>query len=182
VTPEEILNLLPEVFQRTAIGDDDPLTALIEVMSVLHAPDEAVLAGLDSYFDPRRCPDGFVPYLSRWVDMAWTFLDPPDDPYATPGRPFAGGAGTLGELVARAAVECRWQGTAGGLVRMLEAATGVTGFAVDEAVLDEFGQVRPFFIRVHGPKAAQPLEGLVQRIAEHEKPAHVILDGEIAWA
>ena len=65
---------------------------------------------------------------------------------------------------------------------MLEAATGVRGFAVDEAVPDEAGTVRPFFIRVHGPAAAQPLEALVLRIAEHEKPAHVILDPQIAWA
>ncbi|MGZ6641442.1 MAG: phage tail protein [Solirubrobacteraceae bacterium] len=182
MTREEILELLPDVFRRTATGAGDPLTALIDVMAALHAPDEAVLANLDAYLDPRRCPDAFVAYLSRWVDLAWTFLDPPDDPYAEPGRPFAGGAGVLGELVACAARESRWQGTAGGLVRMLEAATGVTGFEVDEAVRDDDGAVRPFFIRVHGPAAARALEALVLRIAAHEKPAHVILDPEIAWA
>lgn len=179
---EEILELLPDVFQRTATGTGDPLTALVDVMSALHEPAEDVLAGLDAYLDPRRCPDAFVPFLARWVDMAWTFLDPPDDPYASPGPPFAAGAGILGELVARAARECRWQGTAGGLVRMLEAATGVSGFGVDEAVRDDAGAVRPFFIRVRAPEAARPLEALVRRIAEHEKPAHVILDAEIAWA
>lgn len=182
MTREEILELLPEVFQRTATGAGDPLTALVDVMSAQHAPAEAVLADLDAYLDPRRCPDAFVPYLSRWVDLAWLFLDPPDDPYAQPGRPFAAGAGILGELVARAAVESRRQGTAGGLVRMLEAATGATGFSVDEAVRDDTGTVRPFFIRVHAPEAARPLEALVLRIAAHEKPAHVILDPEIAWA
>jgi phage tail-like protein len=177
----EILELLPEVFQRTALGTGDPLTALVDVMTGMHEPAEVVLGDLDRYLDPRRSPDGFVAFLSWWVDLAWTFLDPPEDPYAEPGRPFAGGAGALGELVAAAAREVKWQGTGGGLVRMLEAATGVRGFRVDEAVPGPDGAVAPFVIRVHAPEAARPLADLVLRIAQHEKPAHVILDPAIAF-
>src|SRR5262245_43029613 len=107
--------------------EDNPLTVLLGVMEEMQARDETILAELERYFDPHEAPDDFVPYLSWWVDLAWLFLDPPDDPYALPGRPFAGGIGALRVLVAAAARESKWRGTAGGLVRMLETATGISG-------------------------------------------------------
>lgn len=178
---EEALLMLPDVYQRTAVAEDNPLTVLLGVMEELHARDEAILAGLERYFDPRQAPDDFVPYLSWWVDLAWLFLDPPDDPYAQPGRPFAGGIGALRELVAGAARESKWRGTARGLVRMLETATGVSGFRIEERVAGEDGRPLPFRIRVHAPPEAVPYQSLIERIAEHEKPAHVVIDPEIRF-
>ena len=172
---DEILELLPDVFQQTATDESNPLTVLLGLMEALHDPDERVLADLDAYVDPRRTPDEFVHYLSWWVNLAWLFLDPPDDPYAEFGRPFANGEGRLRELVARGAYEAKWRGTAAGMVRMLEMATGLTGFRIQEVVLDEQWQLLPFRIQVHVPVAAHPHLDLVRRIVEHEKPAHVIL-------
>lgn len=178
---EEALRLLPDIFQRTAVLEDNPLTVLLGVMEGMQARDEAILAELEQYFDPREAPDDFVPYLSWWVDLAWLFLDPPDDPYAFPGRPFAGGIGALRELVAVAALESKWRGTAGGLVRMLEMATGTSGFQIEERVTGDDGRPLPFRIRVDAPSEAAPYLNLIQQIAEHEKPAHVVLDLEIRF-
>jgi phage tail-like protein len=186
----ELLERLPWVFQHAA-GDpaaadepaarENPLMALLVVMESMHAPDEDILANIDSYADPRRAPDSFVPFLSWWVDMAWLFLDPPDDPYAAPGPPFPGGNGRLRELVATAAREGKWRGTSRGLRQLLEVATGVEGFAIEESVLDSNGARVPFRIQVHAPSDAEPYAELILRIAEHEKPAHVTLEREIAF-
>ena len=131
---EEALLLLPDVFQRTAVMEDNPLTVLLGVMEEMQARDETILAELERYFDPHEAPDDFVPYLSWWVDLAWLFLDPPDDPYARPGRPFAGGIGALRELVAVAARESKWRGTAGGSGPHAGDGDGVSGFRIEERV------------------------------------------------
>ena len=44
---EEIERLLPWIFRRT-VAPGSPLAAILEVMEVLHAPVEGVLAGLDA--------------------------------------------------------------------------------------------------------------------------------------
>ena len=74
-----------------------------------------------------------------------------------------------------------WRGTNLGLVGLLVAASGVVGFVVYEDLPDDDGRPLPFEIKVHAPEAARPLADLIRRIAEHEKPAHVVLDPEIAF-
>lgn len=179
---EAIVERLPDVFKQAATVEGNPLSALLGVMEELHARDEDILAGFGRYVDPRRTPDEFVPYLAAWVDYAWLLLDPPDNPYADVQQPFAGGVGRLRELVASAASESKWRGTSAGLIRLLERATGVQGYRVEEAVTDDLGQPLPFRVRVVVPGGAEHYLDLVRRIVEHEKPAHVIatvaLEGE----
>jgi phage tail-like protein len=174
-----ILDRLPDVF-KVGATPDNPLLALVGVMEELHARDEDILSGFGAYLDPRRTTDPFVPYLAAWVDLAWLLVDPPDDPYAEPGTPFPGGLGALRELVSGAAQAAKWRGTAAGLVRMLETATGKQGYQVDESVTDRAGRQLPFHIRVLVPAEAARFLNLVKRIVEHEKPAHVIADVELA--
>jgi phage tail-like protein len=143
-------------------------------MEELHARDEDILARFGRYIDPRRTPEDFVPYLAMWVDYAWLLLDPPDNPYAAVEQPFPGGLGRLRELVASAAAESKWRGTSAGMVRMLEKATGVQGYRVEETVTDKSGEQLPFRVRVVVPNQAEHYLDLVRRIVEHEKPAHVI--------
>jgi phage tail-like protein len=176
-----ILDRLPDVFKEGATPGN-VLFALVGVMEELHARDEDVLAGFGAYLDPRRTTDPFVPYLAGWVDLAWLLVDPPDDPYAQPGTPFPGGLGALRELVCAAAHAAKWRGTAAGLVRMLETATGEQGYQVIESVTDAAGRPLPFHIRVVVPTAAARLLTMVERIVEHEKPAHVIADVELEQA
>jgi phage tail-like protein len=175
VKREAIVERLPDIFKQ-AVTDDpaNPLTALLGVMEELHARDEDILASFGRYIDPRRAPDEFVSYLAFWVDYAWLFMDPPDNPYAAVEQPFPGGLGRLRELVASAAAESKWRGTSAGMVRMLERATGVQGYRVEEIVTDESGEQLPFRIRVVVPSHAEHFLDLVRRIVEHEKPAHVI--------
>jgi phage tail-like protein len=176
VKREAIVERLPDVFKQAATGERNPLAALLGVMEELHERDEEILANFGRYVDPRRTTEEFVPYLAAWVDYAWLLLDPPDDPYSAVQRPFTGGLGRLRELVAWAAAESKWRGTSAGLVRILERATGVQGYRVEETVTDEAGQTLPFRIRIIVPSQAKHYLDLVRRIVEHEKPAHVIAE------
>jgi phage tail-like protein len=167
----EIEPLLPAVFQRTLYAGS-PLGALLDVMEALHAPAEGVLARLETHFDPARAPDRFVPLLARWVDLAWLLAADPGAPAA--GRdPDVGGTARLRELVAAAAYLSQWRGTAHGLLRFLEIATGVPGFGVEEQTRPPDGRMRPYHIRVLVPPAAMAHAALIERIVAMEKPAYV---------
>ena len=101
-------------------------------METLHGPVETVLRDLDRYLDPRLAEPAFVPYLAGWVDLDWLLVAAPSEPVAT--TTLASGLGTLRELVAAAADLARWRGTARGLLRFLDTATGIPGFAIEENV------------------------------------------------
>ena len=166
--------LLPEVFRRT-VRPGDPLAALLRTMEDLHEPSVEILGRLDAVLDPYRTPDEFVPYLARWLDLERLF-DNPDDEYNVPeeGRnPISSGLGRLRELIAWAAVLSQRRGTRQGLLKFLEVATGLTGFAVDEEVPGKDGRPIPFHLRVRAPKAARIHRSLMERIITLEKPAYV---------
>jgi phage tail-like protein len=170
----EIEHLLPGIFQRT-ITPGSPLWALLTVMEELHAPDEDVLTHLDSYFDPYRAPDDFIPYLAGWVDMARLLVAAPEEFTGTVLPPFPSGMGRLRELIAAAAFLAQWRGTAKGLQRFLITATGVSGFVIEEQVPG-----RPFHLRIQAPQAAAAYKDLIQRIIELEKPAYTTYELEVA--
>jgi phage tail-like protein len=177
----EIERLLPVVFQRT-LAPGSPLGAILDAMEALHAPSEAALASVDRAFDAYQAPDAFVPFLAGWVDL---------DRYLRPAAPaagpldqaaqvFPGGIGRLRELVAAAAYLSQWRGTAHGLTLFLRAATGLSGFRVEETVTGVDGLPRPFHIRVSAPAAAVRQRALVEQIVEQEKPAYVTAEIEFA--
>jgi phage tail-like protein len=166
----EIERLLPGVYQlalhpveTTGLADDRRLAAMLDVMEELHHPSEEILDRLDSYVDPRRAPEAFVRYLAGWVDMDWLAA----------GNRVTTGSGRLRELVAEAMSLSRWRGTARGLTGILQAATGVSGFAIEETPEGEDGQPRPFHIRIHAPKSVEEHGAMVERIVAAEKPASV---------
>lgn len=171
----EILQLLPEIFQRTA-APENPLTVLLAVMEQLHAPAEGVLDGLDRFFDPRRTPDKFVAFLATWVDLASLLRDMPatgaPTTSAAPLDALSTGTGRLRELVAAAAYLSQWRGTRQGLLRFLETATGLTGFEINEAVIEK-GQAIPYHLLITAPAPARPYRSLLDRIIALEKPAYV---------
>lgn len=176
----EIRSLLPSVFQRAlpanaaASGNrgDTLLGALLYVMESLQAPSEAALAQLDATFDPRRAPDQFVPFLARWVDLERLFE--PANPLVRTGRPrppFSTGLGRLRELTANAAWLSKWRGTAPGLRRFLQVATGDSEVEVEDHV-DRNGNPRLFHFTVRMPARLKPHRALIERIIESEKPAY----------
>jgi len=152
----EIRRLLPAVFQRAAPAGG-PLAALLDTMEALHRPVEARLATLDELLDPLRAPEPFVHMLAAWVNLD---LD------------VTTGIDRLRALVSSAVAISRWRGSTRGLLGFLEAATGVTGFEIDEEVRKQ-GEVRPFHIRVTAPAALRPHEEMLERIIRLERPAYV---------
>jgi len=159
--PSEIERLLPGVFQRTVGEEGSPLAALLQAMSALHQPSERALESLDAAFDPYRADPRFVPLLARWMNLE----------LALPA-----GLGRLRELTAAAFQLAQWRGTARGLVRFLEIATGETGFRVDERVLDAEGRARPFHVRISMPASAADRRAFIEQIVEREKPAYVTFE------
>ena len=183
----EILQLLPEIFQRTTTPEN-PLMVLLEVMEHMHAPAEGVLDGLDRFFDPRRAPDKFVAFLATWVDLASLLRDSPASDESAmdtatsmtaPLDALSTGTGRLRELVAAAAYLSQWRGTRQGLLHFLETATGLTGFEIDEAVVEK-NQVIPYHLLIIAPGRARPYQSLLHRIITLEKPAYVTY--ELAFA
>ena len=141
--PSEIQGLLPHVFQRT-LRDSGPLRALIDVMASLHQPVETVLADLAVFFNPHTAPDIFVPYLACWMDLDRFFpvyCAQPERVQCS-SDPISSGNGHLRELIAAAAFLSQWRGTAKGLKRFLEIATGIEGFELIEN-RDRHGNARP---------------------------------------
>jgi phage tail-like protein len=170
----EIARMLPWIFQRT-LRNGSLLETFLSVMEDQHARSEDVLAAVDRYFDPRRAPDEFVPFLATWLDLERVLVRSASGYYTPEGReePLQSGVGHLRELVAEGAFLARWRGTGRGIVRFLELATGLRGFTVDEDVPG-----RPFHVVFTMPKEAEPYQDMVRKIIEQEKPAYV--DYELA--
>ncbi len=167
----EIERLLPAVFRR-AIGRDNPLPAILEVMSALHEPSEALLAEIDSVFNPFRTPDAFVPFLARWLDLERVF-DEARAPAPGSRPPISTGLSNLRALIASASYLSQWRGAKKGLDHFLEIATGTQGFTIEERVIGSDGRPIPFHLRVAAPDTTLPHRKLIERIIELEKPAYV---------
>ncbi|MCH8148138.1 MAG: hypothetical protein IH987_09135 [Planctomycetes bacterium] len=168
----DIETLLPMVYQISARAGT-PTNAILEVMAQMHAPSEAVLAGLERFFDPRRTDDGFVSFLAQWVDLG-SLLG------ATTTEPISTGIGRLRELVCAATELSRWRGTVHGLRRFLEIATGRCDFEIVERPLDEAGRVRPFHLLVILPDELKAHHRLIEEIVRAERPAYVTYELEYA--
>ena len=168
----EIQRLLPATFQR-AVLPGSPMLALVELMEGLHEGDESVLANLDEVFDPLRTPESFVYFLARWVDLDRLFIPDASRPHERQSLPVPSGLGYLRQLIANASYLSHWRGTTNGLCHFLQIATGIQGFQLDEFPKDTNGNVIPFHLRTHAPKAAEPYRVLIERIIESEKPAYV---------
>ena len=167
----QIKRLLPSTFQR-AWTPVSPLAAILALMEDHHTPVESVLSRLNTFFDPRRAPDAFVPYLASWFDLE-ILLDLSHSEDGPPTPALSTGVGRLRELVANAATLSHWRGTRTGMRLFLEIATGSTGFDINEAVKGADGNVKPFHLMVTAPGALLPHRGLIQRLIELEKPAYV---------
>ncbi|MEZ4870560.1 MAG: phage tail protein [Caldilineaceae bacterium] len=162
---EAIARLLPELFQRTLPAEPNVLSALLGVMETQQMPVEAVLAELDRYLDADQTPARFVPFLAQWVGMD-IFLE--ED--AEGNLAFAGGLGRMRDLILAANSLARLRGTKQGLIRMLETATGLTGFVIMDP------REKPYHIVVQCPAVAAAQERLIRRIVELEKPAYVTFE------
>lgn len=168
----EIEQLLPQIFQRTVLPGT-PLFDLLELMESLHRKAETVLDSLDNTFNPRRAPDDFVPYLAGWVDLDRLFERASTKASAAlPARALSTGLGRLRELTANAARLSKWRGTAAGLLRFLQIATGEPDFRILENRTRD-GKVCLYHMLVFAPPNLCPHQSLLERIIASEKPAYV---------
>ena len=172
---QQIVKLLPEVFQRTW-HQGNVLQGYLAAMVGLISPVEKVLDDLNTYFNPRMSEEKFVILLSRWVDME-TFLEEGRIHYGAESdrnkmkeradKKLSTGLGRLRELVAHAIELARMRGTIKGMTRFLEIATGCRGFKIKEQTSS------PFHIEIIAPAASANHHSLINRIIEREKPAYV---------
>ena len=169
-----IQTYLPAVFQRTVVAGN-PIAAVLDVMETLQAPSEDVLAGVDRFFDPRRTPDAFVPFLAQWVNIDRIFAAQVTLDLNSPLLPKIG---YLRELVANATYLSQLRGTKKGLLLFLQTATGERDFEIEERVKEDAGQVRSFHLKIRAPKAVESQRGLIGRIIESEKPVHLTYEIE----
>ncbi|MEI3853629.1 MULTISPECIES: phage tail protein [unclassified Ensifer] len=167
---DEIAQLLPQLYRDT-LRMGGVLDAILAVIEHLHAPIEDRIARFDAFLDPRRAPDGLVELMARWLAL---------EPYLDNGRPEQRGRavrpGALRDLVAYAAEAARSRGTSGAIIGMLERATAVPGFGIEENPAQADGQPRPFHIRVRVPASAGDQIDLVRRIVSVERPAFVTFE------
>jgi hypothetical protein len=173
----EIAQILPAVF-RDILPYDPTLAALLDISEGLQDPVEMRLADLSLVFNALVTEDRFAPMLARWVDLVWLYADD-DAELETAAQAWSDSgipAGRLRMLIGTAHILSQERGTARGLVRFLEIATGVAGFAVDDAL----GPDTPFHLRVHVPQAAAPQMTLIERIVNAEKPAYVTWESVVA--
>jgi phage tail-like protein len=157
---QAIERLLPSAYQRAATSGS-VLSALLDVMEGMHAPDEAVLETVDDLFSAYRTRDPLVPFLARW--LALDSLLPFGGTGAAARLPMP--VGRLRNLVAEGAALAQLRGTPEGLRRTLEIATGVAGFAIEEP------ESRPYHFVVRVPPAAADQLALIRRIVTTDKPA-----------
>jgi phage tail-like protein len=169
VSDDDLLSVLPEVFQVAATGGG-PMAALTRVASDMHAPIRDVLDGIDRVVDPFRCPDPLVSYLAWWVDLGWLTLPDSD---TMPRPSLVGGNARLRDLIASSADLSARRGTAGGLTRFLHLATGIDGFDIVDGADD-------FQFRVVVPTAAADQLDMITRIVAQLKPAHLTADISVA--
>ena len=163
--------LLPEVMQRAA-QPGQPLDAALDVMAELITPVEDSLSGVDAVFNPYRAPDAFLPFLAGWLDLGDLLRPGPLEAQYAPGLQ------QLRLLIARTMPLNFMRGTARGLVGVLEAATGLTGFRVQENVTAG-GEPRAFHLLVLAPPDSARYADLVRQLVELEKP--VALTHEVVW-
>lgn len=168
---QAIKRLLPSAYQHAA-GEQTVLAALLDVMEVLHAPDEALLGDFGAQFAPYTARDDFLAFLARWVTLDHLVgVRRPGvaDPLLIPPA-------QMRNLIAEAAALAQVRGTSDGLRRFLEIATGVRGFEIVET------PEQPFHFTVRVPAEAHAYAGVVKHIVDHEKPAATTADIQVTEA
>lgn len=158
---------LPQVIAAGA--EAGPLAALLAAADGMPQPVFEILDHLEEWFSPTTAPDPMVCFLASWVDLDWLTL-PESTTRARSTLP--GGTAPLRDLLLASAELASRRGTAGGMVRFLEIATGRTGFVVEDA--------GDFHLCVRLPAEADHLIDTVQRIVAATKPAHVTAEVFVA--
>jgi hypothetical protein len=193
VTPQRIARLLPAVF-RQGLQPGQLLDGILQAMAELHRPCEEALDTVARTCDPRRAPERFLPFLASWIRfgaLCGHGAQAPAGHRSGAGAHHPSGAGgdhdgtvesigQLRELIAEAAELAHARGTARGVRRFLETATGLRGFAIDDQVRDAQGLLRAFHVRITAPAGARRQHDLILKVLRMATPVHVTCDLQYA--
>lgn len=165
--------------QRT-VRQGNLMDALLQVMEDLHSPTDNILEKIDAVFDPYRTGDRFVPFLASWVDFDYVLGGLSDEEVLSSPN-YASRMACLRDLIANASFLSQWRGTNKGLLAFLELATGVSGFKIEETVIDDKSQtIKPFHLKILTPAKAGEFTDLIRRIVDTEKPIYVTYELEVS--
>ena len=142
------LHSLPDIFQ-----DNDFLRRFLLIFEDIWEPLERRQDHIEMYFDPRTCPETFLPWLASWLGLIFSAQWP---------------EARRRRLLAEAMDLYRWRGTRKGLIQMIEVCTGFT-----PVISDVPGQ--PFVFRITISALAgrdAPDKNLIEELIQMHKPAH----------
>ena len=69
VADQTLLNLLPQLYQRSDLTGRNFVRDLLQVMQHVQFQTDAKLDNLERYFDAHECPPEFLDYLASWVAL-----------------------------------------------------------------------------------------------------------------
>lgn len=104
--PSRYLPFLPIIFQ-----DNEFLRSFLLIFEAVWEPLEWRQDHIAMYVDPRTCPAQLLPWLARWLDLAF---------------PAGLSEGRMRQVLQEAMELFKWRGTQYGLERLIEAFTGLT--------------------------------------------------------
>jgi phage tail-like protein len=141
------LRYLPALYQES-----DFIGRFLLIFEAIWEPLERRQDQIAAYFDPRTCPAEFLPWLASWLEV------PLEANWPEHRRR---------HLLAEGMHLARWRGTAYGLRRVIELATGIT---VD--ITEDRRTPFVFRIRAHIPAGSGVSRDLVEDLIQKHKPAH----------
>jgi len=142
------LDYLPAVF-----AENDFLGRYLLIFEAIWESLEQRQDHIEMYFDPRTCPEAFLPWLAGWFDFKTGFHWP---------------EARTRDLVEQVSDLYRFRGTAYGLAKMLEVWTGAT-----PQITQDPNQPFVFHVRIkHSQEADGQIDrAMVERLLNEHKPA-----------
>ena len=141
---------LPDIFQ-----ENNFLKRFLLIFEDIWEPLEQRQDHISMYFDPRTCPESFLPWLASWLGLV------------LPTHRLE----VHRHFLTQAMELYNWRGTRYGLIRMIEVCTGLTPEIVELPT-------RPFvfLVRITIPSdfpGEIPDKNLIEELIQTHKPAHV---------
>jgi phage tail-like protein len=154
IASQHLIQYLPDIYHT------DFMSRFLGIFESIQVPIEWTIDNFDLYLNPATAPEGFLPWLANWFQLAWgadwtpqqrrTFLQEAQQIHARRGT--------------------RWA-----LSRVLEIYTGVP-----PEIEDQSDNLDPFTFRVRIPTVRQQLKrAQIEALIEANKPAYTafILEG-----
>jgi hypothetical protein len=180
------LNYLPTIYHVDKDPRNDFLGRYLLIFESLWEPLEHRQDHIAMYFAPSTCMTGFLPWMASWFGLPIDLYVPHDTDDTAPFYTASGSEGrqsfghtTTGPrlllpehrfrtLLTQLMEIYRRRGTRDGLIRLIEACTGLT-----PVIDDETTSAFVFRIEIKIPAGSQVKRELIEALIQAHKPAHV---------